>query len=57
MEPPYHMMLSQIVEALVQSVPAHQEFVLVGLLHRTAQLWSGPTLLICVVVRLEASIP
>ena len=36
MESPSHMMSSQIVkEALVQSVPARQDFVLVGLLHRT----------------------
>ncbi len=56
MEPPSHIMSSQIVEALVQSVPARQEFVLVGLLHRAAQLWSGPTLT-CVVVRMEASVP
>ena len=54
MEPPSHMMSSQIVEALVQSVPALQEFVLVGLFHRTALLGSGPTMT-CVVVRLEAS--
>ena len=54
MEPPSHMMSSLTVEALVQSVPTRQEYALVGLLHRAAQLWSGPTLT-CVVVRLEAS--